>query len=159
MNTNTIAQRLKELRIINGETQTDIAKALNVKRSTYSLWEIGKNEIPLDKLNTISNKYNVSIDYLTGISKNNIDNFVHIAINIKDIGIRIKIIRKLNNYTLANLAKELSVHLSTISNYENGKTVIPISFLINFAKLTNTSIDYICGKTDTEDTIIKKTIS
>lgn len=37
-----INERLRELRIKSGYTQSQIAKILNIDRSTYSYYEIGK---------------------------------------------------------------------------------------------------------------------
>ena len=61
-------ERLKDLRDELEITQNDMANMLGCKRSTYSLWEINKNTIPLYYLNKLSNILNVNIDYLVDLS-------------------------------------------------------------------------------------------
>lgn len=60
--------RLKDIREDNDMNQTKIAKILNVNRSTYSLWELGINIIPLKKLCDFADYFNFSIDYILGLT-------------------------------------------------------------------------------------------
>ena len=62
------AKRLKELRLANGETQKDLANAIEVGRTTVSEYESGKIVPKQEGLLRISNHFNVSVDYLTGVS-------------------------------------------------------------------------------------------
>ena len=61
-------ERIRNLRIDNNFTQKDIAKILNIKQNTYSQYEIGTLRYPVDVLIKLSLHYNVSIDYLVGIT-------------------------------------------------------------------------------------------
>ena len=63
-----ISERLKEVRTYDLYSQSDISNILNVDRSTYACYESNKRIIPLKHLNTLSNFYNLSIDYLLGLS-------------------------------------------------------------------------------------------
>ena len=140
---------LVELRKYLGITQVEMSEFLNVSRPTYTRYENGTIIIPLVKLNLISNKYNASLDYLTGLSRKNNTNFNHINdINKKIIGQRLNEVRIKNKFTQEEVAKRLNTVHSCISDYENGKTMIPTIFLVGFAKITNTSLDYLCGKID-----------
>ena len=60
--------RLKELRLMNGLTQKQIAEKLNVRQNTYSQYENGNREIPLQSLIALSDIYDTSIDYIVGIT-------------------------------------------------------------------------------------------
>ena len=60
--------RLKALRKETGETQDEIAKMLHVQRSTYGEYERGKIRPPANKLFLLAYHYDVSVDYLVGIS-------------------------------------------------------------------------------------------
>lgn len=62
------AQRLKELRKEQKKTQDDIANCLKVRRSTYGEYERGKITPTADKLLTLAALFNVSVEYLAGIS-------------------------------------------------------------------------------------------
>ena len=61
-------KRLKELRLVNGETQKDLANAIEVGRTTISEYESGKIVPKQEGLLRIANHFNVSVDYLTGVS-------------------------------------------------------------------------------------------
>lgn len=63
--------KLREMRKFNNLKQEDVANILNVERSTYTGWENGKNTIPLKQLIKICNYYKCSIDYITGLTKEN----------------------------------------------------------------------------------------
>lgn len=56
--------RLENLRIDNDLLQKQIAIELNITKQQYSLYEIGKRTIPLDKLIKLADYYNVSLDYI-----------------------------------------------------------------------------------------------
>lgn len=62
-------KRLKEIRIKNDQLQSDLAQLLKVDTSMVSLWENGKNYSEVKKLIEISVHYNISVDYLLGLSK------------------------------------------------------------------------------------------
>lgn len=138
-------ERLKYIREEKELTQQKMADILGIKRSAYSLWEINKNTIPLIKLVDFSNKFNVSLDYLTGISDIRNKKIITVVVNPIEIGKKLKIIRKDLNLTQEKLANLFNTTHSGISAYENGKTIIPTIFLIEFAKISNVSLDWIVG--------------
>lgn len=61
---------------------------------------------------------------------------------------RLKILRKSNKFTQKFIAEKLNISVSLYSNYETGKTSIPVHILSILAKLYGTSIDYIVEDTD-----------
>lgn len=56
--------RVRELRIQNGLTQTQLANKLNVSQGTLSLWEQGKYDIDADALKELSKIFNTTVDYI-----------------------------------------------------------------------------------------------
>ena len=62
------AKRLKELRLAHGETQKELANAIEVGRTIISEYESGKIVPKQEGLLRIANYFNVSVDYLTGVS-------------------------------------------------------------------------------------------
>ena len=60
--------RLKELRLEKGQTQKELANAIEVGRTTISEYESGKIVPKQEGLLKIANHFNVSVDYLTGVS-------------------------------------------------------------------------------------------
>ncbi len=63
-----IPDRLKEIRKINDDTQPDLAAKLNVSLPTVQSWEQGKSSPSHEMLIGICRLYNVSSDYLLGLS-------------------------------------------------------------------------------------------
>ena len=52
----------------HGLTQKQIAKLLSVSQNTYSQYEIGVSRFPLDVVVKLAEYYNVSVDYLVGLT-------------------------------------------------------------------------------------------
>lgn len=67
---NTLSTRIKELRISKGLTQKELAENLNVSTVSVSSYETGAKTPSLDMVINIAQKYNVSIDWLCGLSNN-----------------------------------------------------------------------------------------
>lgn len=61
-------QRIKDLRIDNDKTQADIAEYLCCRREVYSRYERGTRQIPVDMLIHLAELYNVSTDYILGLT-------------------------------------------------------------------------------------------
>lgn len=136
--------KLKEIREDHDLTQEDIGNLLSISRQNYFRWETGEKIIPLKHLNTLSNYYQISFDYLCGLSKEN--NYKKGNINKKELGKRLKKFRKENNITQQELANVLNTTHSTISAYESGKTTILTIFAYEISKKYHISMDWICGK-------------
>lgn len=138
-------ENLVEIREDHNFTQEDIAKILNTSQSNYSRWENGVEIIPLKKLNTLCNYFNLSMDYILGLSKDN-HSIIKNELDKKAIGQNLKKFRIENDLTQTELADFLKTTQSTISAYEAGKTMILTSFLIQIVKKYNITIDKICNK-------------
>ena len=59
-------ERIRNLRIDRGLTQKQVAEYLNIKQNTYSQYEIGVLNYPLDTVAKLADLYGVSVDYLIG---------------------------------------------------------------------------------------------
>lgn len=69
MNSNILGKRIKILRTEAGLTQEEFGKPYNLKKSTVSQYESGSSK-PDDELKKrIANDYNVSLDWLMGLSE------------------------------------------------------------------------------------------
>ena len=65
-----IYRRIRDLREDHDLTQKEIAQKLNCSQQVYSNYELGQRDIPTDILIKLSQMYNVSVDYILGISNN-----------------------------------------------------------------------------------------
>lgn len=59
-------QNIRDLRNDHGYTQKEVAEYLNVKQNTYSQYEVGVLNYPVDVLCKLADLYKVSVDYLLG---------------------------------------------------------------------------------------------
>lgn len=141
-------KRIKAIREDNDLTQFEIAKMLGVNRGAYSLWELGINTIPLNNLVDFCNLFDLSLDYVLGIT--NVKNYtlVNKGIDIKVLGERLKFMRKKEKKTQENIATLLNTTHSTWSAYEHSKVLIPTIFIWKFATEYRCSVDWLCGRID-----------
>lgn len=62
----SLGKTLKELRLSKKLNQSDLAKLLNIDRTTYGKYETGDSSPDYDKLLTLADFFGVSTDYLLG---------------------------------------------------------------------------------------------
>ena len=63
-------QRIRDLRKDRDLKQREVAEYLNCSQRIYSNYELGQRDIPTDVLIRLSMFYDVSVDYLLGITSN-----------------------------------------------------------------------------------------
>ncbi len=139
-------ERLKDIREDHDLSQKEMAKILNVNRSTYSLWELGINIIPIKYLSSLADYFNYSIDYILGITNNKNSNILKKGFDIKLLGKNLKEIRIANGLSQENIASILNVSQACIARYEKGLIEISTSNLYKFSKEFNISINQLCNK-------------
>lgn len=144
-----IFPRLTNIREDMDITQAKMAKVLKVSQATYSRWETGKEIIPLSKLNMYCNYTKHSMDYVCGLIKNERTNTkINHELDKNLIGTRIQLFRMQYGLFQYQLANFLNTTQSTISAYENGKTLILTAFIYQIAKEYKISLDYLCGRSN-----------
>ena len=105
-----IGERIKHLRISKKLTQDEVAHALNVKRETVTRWETGARDIKTEITILLSKYFNVSADYLLGLTENT-------STNISEIGISNKTgFSTLTVENILNLSAEHKIILDKIIN-------------------------------------------
>jgi len=62
-------ENIRNLREDVDQTQTQLANYLNVKQTTYSKYELGKINVPVEVLIKLADYYDVTLDYIVGRSK------------------------------------------------------------------------------------------
>lgn len=63
-------RRIRDLREDNDMKQREVAAYLNCSQQVYSNYELGQRDIPTDILIKLSSLYNVSTDYILGLTEN-----------------------------------------------------------------------------------------
>ena len=64
-----IYQRIRDLREDNDKTQAKVAEDLGLYTTTYQRYERGERELPFYLAIELAKYYNVSLDYLAGLSQ------------------------------------------------------------------------------------------
>lgn len=60
--------RIKDLREDEDITQKQLADYLNIKQNTYSQYENGQRQIPINALIKLAQYFNTSTDYILGLT-------------------------------------------------------------------------------------------
>ena len=61
-------KRIRDLREDNDKTQREIADILGTSQTMYARYERGANQLPIHHLITLCNYYDVSADYILGLT-------------------------------------------------------------------------------------------
>ena len=60
--------RIRDLREDSDLTQKQIAEYLHIKQNTYCQYESGRRQIPIEMIISLARFYNVSTDYILGVT-------------------------------------------------------------------------------------------
>ena len=141
-----ISERLKDIREDASLTQSEMAEILKTTQTNYSRWETEREFIPLKKLSLLCNYFDVTMDYVIGLTRTSSSHNNKYRLSSKTIGKQIKILRYEKNITQTDLADVLNTSQSTISAYENGKTILLTAFALQIVKNYKVSLDWLCGR-------------
>lgn len=61
--------RIRDLREDSDKTQAEVAADIGLYTTTYQRYERGEREIPLDIAVCLAKYYNVSLDYIAGLTE------------------------------------------------------------------------------------------
>ena len=107
---NNISKKIKELREQNNITQNKLANDLFIKQQTVAQWENGSRALKADSIISLAKYFNVSTDYLLGLTENT-------STNISEIGISNKTgFSTLTVENILNLSAEHKIILDKIIN-------------------------------------------
>lgn len=137
---------LAKLRVKNELTFNDLAIILDTSLSSYKLYEMGTIPMSLEEINKLSNYYNVSFDYLLGLSKKTKRDHFRKTVDYRYLQFCIKYLRKLDKLNQTDFGKELNFSISSVSRFERNGKFIQLEYLIKVSKRYHISSDYLCGK-------------
>lgn len=142
-----ISERIKELRLSQQMTQTEFGNVFGIVKSTISLYESGKST-PNDQIKTkICEYFNVSMDYLLGITNTKSPNSPpqeRTGANEEAGGSLAYWIRK-TGLSYAEVAEKVGVSESLLEDYCSGCMEPPLEVLEGLAKLCSVSTDCLLG--------------
>ena len=101
------SERLKASRKEVGLTQVELAKILKVSKGTVGMWETGKREPKFDTMAHLSRVLNKSVDYLLGLSENDLPQPTDKILSNEDSGLQVQaeVIYSCNDYDLVLIKK------------------------------------------------------
>lgn len=124
-----VVKNIKNFRtnLIN-KNVSDIAKLLNKKESTIRCYETENEIIPLKSLIIIANEFDISLDYLFGLTNESVK-YTKITISSAELGKNLRKVRLDLNKTINDVANKTQISNSSLSKYERGINVIKTSYL------------------------------
>lgn len=142
-----INDNLKEAREELEMTQTELGAFFNVSKNTVSGWENGHDTMPFYRIINFCNKFDYSIDFITGLTRRN-TKYGNFKTSKEEIGNKLKEIRNELNLSQQQLSNECKISQTTYSGYETGLYLINTITIITICKKYNISADYILGRTN-----------
>jgi transcriptional regulator with XRE-family HTH domain len=146
-----LGPKIKNLRTIKGITQDEMAKQLNINRTSLSNWEIGRADPDLETLIMLADFFNVTVDLLLFPD----DSFKNIVDATKReqylIGERIKQRRLFRNLSQPDFARILSKTVETLIELENNNTPtgnIPYEFANLLAVCLQAPLPWLMGMSE-----------
>lgn len=150
---------MRELRLENGLRQKDVAEKIGVCTASYGFYENWINKPDPETLVKLANLYNVSVDYLLGLT----DDFgTRSAAPMSDtysteeqqvsvdtnFSLKLKELRQEKELTQIDIAKGINTSQRNISRWENGENEPTSSFVVKLAEYFNVTTDYLLGLED-----------
>lgn len=133
--------RLRDLREDNDYSLLLVSDFIHCSKRTYQRYEKGDTEIPSSKAILLASLYNVSLDYLLGISSQK----GYATRQICPAYRRLRLLRRKKHYSQEELANLLYYKKEVYRRYELGTQEIPIQMAIQLAFIYQVSVDYILG--------------
>jgi len=145
-----ISDRIRLLRKSAGLTQEQFGNIFGIVKSTVSLYESGKST-PNDQIKLkICNHFDVTLDFLIGlssISSFKTDKFNSGIINDGSCNSRFIDLLEIRNKSFTDISTDTGIAIQIIENWF--KTDAPsLQQLVLVADSLDTSIDYLLGRTD-----------
>jgi len=136
----SIGERLRYLRESIGLSQGDLAKTLNIARTTYSGYENDIREPDFQFIIKVADFYNVTLDYLFGrqLKEEQI-----VAPKKEEISLRLKKSRELKGLSQREVSKLSGINNKTISGYENNVSEPDLLTISKLASIYGVSTDWI----------------
>lgn len=153
-----LSDRIKELRLSADMTQEEFGKKFGIVKSTVSLYESGKST-PNDELKKqICDYFNISVDYLLGVSDDKHRNspsddkgfFFFFFFDDKDLQevfvSALKTALETQNMTVGELCEKTEIDVDTCNQYLTGEHAPTPEHLVELSKALDVSIDYLLGQ-------------
>lgn len=143
-----IENRIKSLRLENNYTQKELADKIGLTPKMISFYEKGERIPPLDIVLKLIQIFDVSSDYLLGLSEKRFPDedlewrYPHVKNRLGNI---LSNYRSKNKISEANFAKELGIAKDLVTKIELGIYTPSFNLLQKISEITGYDIDYLTG--------------
>lgn len=136
--------RIRLLRERAGMKQSELGKLLNVKDSAISKYETGKIPLTADTLTSLSEIFNVSVDYILGLSDASEDTPIYTPLTDNPSRSLRYWVEK-NGIDQKELAKTLGIKEELVKSYLDGSLSPPCQILLRISEICEVSTDCLLG--------------
>lgn len=133
-------ERICAVRKSVGKNQKEFSAMLDIPQSTLSAYETDRMQPAIFNLVKIAKTFNVSMDWLCGLEKQESN-----SLDCKSIGLRIRALRIERGLTQTEFAKSLGKALRTVQKYESGEIELTIATINEIAQKFGVSAAYLLG--------------
>lgn len=133
-------ERICAVRKSVGKNQKEFSAMLDIPQSTLSAYETDRMQPAIFNLVKIAKTFNVSMDWLCGLEKQESN-----SLDGKSIGLRIRALRIERGLTQTDFAKSLGKALRTVQKYESGEIELTIATVNEIAHNFGVSAAYLLG--------------
>ncbi len=145
--------KIKDLREDHDLTQQMVANLLKVNRSTYTMWELGDVNFPIEKLIILAQILHTNIEYLLNLTSDKTAMRYPGEIDKYFVGKRLRKYRIKLGKKQSDFANTLNIRQSSYSYYEDGRTRIPTERLVKLSQVYNISLNELCDASKEKDKI------
>lgn len=141
-------KHISVLRKEYGWTQAELANKLNISQQAVSKYEKGERDPDIDVLLRIANIFNVSTDYLLGLSEQRFPDedlewrYPHVENRLGNI---LNKYRKTNHLSEVTFASQLEIDEDLLSKIELGIYSPTLKLIKKISEITGYDIDYLTG--------------
>ena len=137
-------QRLSDIRNEAGMSQAKLSEELGVTQQAINTYENSDKDIMTSTILRIADYFNVSVDYLMGISESK--DILEPRSN-DECYKRIGDIRRLKRLSQKQMAELLGVSQQQVGRFESGKYDLSGKRFLQIAEVCDVSLDYLAGRT------------
>ena len=139
--------RIRLLREKAGMKQSELGKLLNVKDAAISKYETGKIPLTADTLTSLSEIFNVSVDYILGRSDESKDTSISPVLT-NNVGRSFRYWIDKTGLDRSVVAKRLGISQDLLEDYMSGAIALPYNILISLSNICEVSTDCLLGLHD-----------
>ncbi|MEJ2012075.1 MAG: helix-turn-helix transcriptional regulator [Anaerolineales bacterium] len=138
---------MREVRLENGKSLTEIAELLGISTSTLSSYEHGRKSISLPELEVLAYHLDTPLGLFLDPSPEDLeegrrfDPQIMMTLRQRMIGAQLRQARDDQNITQKSLAEAAEMPVSRVSAYERGERSVPIPDLESLVKILGCTID------------------